>query len=467
MDLWVKTLDSVWSECSDEAATHITPLLTYTDIKWSMGQKVKSKVCMLHLTSDDRYFFHTGFVPRVLKYLRKKGKVEYTTEIPVMDYDEPHLEGIVFREYQKAFFPIAIQKGRGVLQAATGAGKSIIIGGLMSAFSQEKILFLVHTQDLVTQMMQDLPKWGIKDIGEWTGTTKKKARIMCATVQSFKKVVNDFSEYFDVVICDEAHHVNDILSLYGYTLQRLAAPIKLGTTATLPTSEKGKMHLEALLGPVIHTLSIKEGVDHLKILSKPRIKIVEQELMASRELLCKKDMPQSRKKSPDDYSEEYPVIYWNGIVKNFKRNVDVLTTARDAVAAGKSVLINVVQLEHIKELQTLNQEYFNFPMVEMHGSLKKEERDQIKIDFKSGKVKCVVATSVWREGIDIPNLNMCILAGSGKSELAVLQFIGRGLRRSEGKVDVDIVDFHDICHYFLENHFNARMKIYRENGWYQ
>lgn len=464
MVLWVKTLDSVWSECSDDAATQITGLLTYTDIKWTMGQKVKSKVCMLHLTSDDRYFFHTGFVPKVLKHLRKKWKVVYTTEVPTLSHDEPHLDGIVFREYQKAFFPIALAKGRGVLQAATGAGKSIIIGGIMSAFSQEKILFLVHTQDLVTQMMKDLPKWGIKDIGEWTGNARKKARVMCATIQSFSKVVNEFSEYFDVVICDECHHVNDILSLYGHTLQRLAAPIKLGTTATLPSSEKGRMHLEALIGPVIHTLSIKEGVDHLKILSKPRIKIIKQELMASRELFSKRDLPG---KSSDDYSEEYPVVYWNGIVKNFKRNIDILTEAKEAVAKGKSVLINVTLLEHIKELQALNTDYFNLSIKAMHGSLKKEERDQIKDDFKSGKVKCVIATSVWREGIDIPNLNMCILAGGGKSELAVLQFIGRGLRRSEGKIEVDIVDFHDVCHYFFENHFNARMKIYKENGWYQ
>jgi hypothetical protein len=95
-----------------------------------------------------------------------------------------------------------------------------------------------------------------------------------------------------------------------------------------------------------------------------------------------------------------------------------------------------------------------------------EEREEIKKKFIDKKIKCVVATVVWQEGLNIPSLDVCVLAGSGKSDIKVVQGIGRGLRKTKDKDKVIIIDFDDSdVSKYLKNHFNKRMKTYKAMGW--
>jgi len=58
-----------------------------------------------------------------------------------------------------------------------------------------------------------------------------------------------------------------------------------------------------------------------------------------------------------------------------------------------------------------------------------------------------------------------INAAGGKSEIMTLQAIGRGLRRTDTKDQVIIVDFFDSSNYYLLGHFGERISIYSENDW--
>jgi superfamily II DNA or RNA helicase len=55
----------------------------------------------------------------------------------------------------------------------------------------------------------------------------------------------------------------------------------------------------------------------------------------------------------------------------------------------------------------------------------------IKNKLINKEVRCVIATTVWREGIDIPSLDCVINAAGGKSEIMTLQGVGRGLRKTD------------------------------------
>jgi hypothetical protein len=202
-------VDSVWCNIAPNLAQYIKPIISYEDTYWKQGRFKKEKVtytkCMLvYFSKSKEYWMHTGFIPRVLTTLRDQ-KIPYTfkSEIPHVDFDDPHIEGITFRKDQNEILTTAIEQGRGVIVSATGTGKSILIRGLVGSFNQEKILFLVHTTDLVQQMMEDLEK-EVDSVGEWSGKSKVKARVMVATIQSFNKVVKDFVHYFQVVVVDES-----------------------------------------------------------------------------------------------------------------------------------------------------------------------------------------------------------------------------------------------------------------------
>jgi superfamily II DNA or RNA helicase len=77
----------------------------------------------------------------------------------------------------------------------------------------------------------------------------------------------------------------------------------------------------------------------------------------------------------------------------------------------------------------------------------------------------VIATAVWKEGINIPSLDVVINAAGGKSEIQTLQSIGRGLRRTEEKLQVIVVDFFDATHKMLIAHFGERVSLYFDLGW--
>jgi superfamily II DNA or RNA helicase len=172
-------------------------------------------------------------------------------------------------------------------------------------------------------------------------------------------------------------------------------------------------------------------------------------------------------------SEAYSKIYRSGIVKNFGRCGRIAGDFELEVERGGIVLILVTQIAHIYELL----EFISIPVAIVKGSVSKEERFEIKEGLKAGRLKGVIATVAWTEGIDIPNLTMVINAAGGKSERLTLQKIGRGLRRTKTKTKVKLIDYMDVGHYgknilsiganthILHKQSIKRWKTYEEQGW--
>ncbi|MGJ8645087.1 MAG: ATP-dependent DNA helicase RecG [Luteolibacter sp.] len=70
----------------------------------------------------------------------------------------------------------------------------------------------------------------------------------------------------------------------------------------------------------------------------------------------------------------------------------------------------------------------------IHGKLRPEEKDAVMEDFRSGKLKALVATTVIEVGVDVPNANLLILHNAERFGLAQIHQlrgrIGRGQHKS-------------------------------------
>lgn len=415
--------------------------------------------------------FPIGMVPTVEQILQKR-KLPYSIndKREFESYDELLLRPETFyvpRDYQVEACNAAIKAGSGILQAATGAGKTLIISMILAKYNCNTVVYVIGT-DLLYQMKDTIEEaFGIECgiVGDGHCDIKK---VTVATVWSaaaafnkkvkfsdndlhmdsarknkhlnkakVRKMVND-AELFFIDECQYAAadtiqflHRQSISARYRYLLS--------GT----PWRDTGDdILIEAVGGPKFFKISASELI-RKGWLVPPKIHILE--------------VPSKR-----DIGSKYHDIYQNYIVENKVRNDKIVSAAKKLVAAGRKVLILIVKREHGKILFEMLEN--DLRVASLDGSNKTQDRLAAVQAMKSGDIDVLIASKIFDQGVDIPELDALILAGSGKSTGRALQRLGRVIRTGpDGKTDAIIVDFYDNCKY-LRDHSRSRHKIYKSES---
>jgi superfamily II DNA or RNA helicase len=456
MTLEITVLDPIECRISKKDKDFITPCLTIRAEYWRKGRYKRERFeydkKLFSRKGPETLFFHTGFLPRIQSHLNEQTvpfKIE-SEDWYIPPNRNPELPGIDFREDQLLLLDNALSMQRGVIKSPTGSGKTILQLGILSAFD-EPALILAHTKDIVIQTKEEAEKFGFKDVQMIFGESKFNGKfsegLVAATMQSFVKIDPKlYCDRFAIVIVDEGHHISSFSGTYAKILGNLLAPIRLAFTATLPVIAEAKMALEGLIGPVIGELTMTEAMKK-GILAVPKIKILRVPFSHEiREL------------------KGFNNVYTAGVEENEARNQIIVDKAIEHANKDEVSLIFVNKIEHGNTLAFMFESAGRkVPFV--NGSTPGVERANIKKSMIVKRRKIAIATTVWKEGINIPSINAIFMGGGGKSELKVLQDIGRGLRSLDGKRSVSIYDFFDNSHPFLVDHFGERFLTYLEMGW--
>lgn len=89
-------------------------------------------------------------------------------------------------------------------------------------------------------------------------------------------------------------------------------------------------------------------------------------------------------------------------------------------------------------------------------------REQFRKGMEDGKVKRIISTKIFTEGVNITSLEHIVLAGPKKGVIPVVQAIGRTMRKSNSKNKAIVHDFCHNTHGMLTAQLNKRIKIYQE-----
>ena len=371
------------------------------------------------------------------------------------------------REYQVEAFIRSITQQRSLVISPTGSGKSLIIYMLIRYFlahSKNRALIVVPTTSLVEQMKKDFADYSSHDSAFDADTVchqiysgKEKhdfsANVVITTWQSAINCGKNWFTQFGMVIGDEAHlfKAKSLNTIMGNLVN---ARYRIGTTGTLDGSQCNELVLIGNFGPIHKVITTKNLIDN--------------DTLADLNIQCivlKHDDVLRKAVAKMNYHSEIATI-----VEHPNRNQFISKLALTQ-KGNTLVIFNLVKkhgvplYDMIKEMAPEGKKIFY-----VSGEINAAERETIREITESEDGAVIVASAgTFSTGINIKNLHNVIFAAPTKSQIRVLQTIGRGLRKSDNGQGTTIYDISDNLSWrkrknYTMKHAQERIEIYTREG---
>jgi superfamily II DNA or RNA helicase len=351
-------------------------------------------------------------------------------------------------ERQKDAVKSMLLNEQGLVIRSPGTGKSQIILAF-SAVCKTNVLILVHTEDILQQWIEyaglALPD---TEIGVIRGKQENVQQVTIATVQTFgRKLESNPAKWrgkFGAVILDEAHHAS--AKTFERILNRMHARYRFGVTATLSRADKKHPYMLQVIGPVIHRLAFKSDVP---------IKVVPL-----------KSGFRYRYRGRWDWGNLV-----RALIRDEKRNTMIANRADKEIEKGETCLILSRRIEHLQNIAVRMESFSTLGAIlateyedEKGVKIKvtKEMRKEILRQFRAGEIRCLLATQLADEALDVPRLSRVFLVHPGKAEGRIIQQIGRALRTHVEKRDAIIFDCADDLVRPLRRQWMERKQTYKK-----
>lgn len=443
----------------------------------------------VHLFDTKTKTLPIGLIPRLEKYATSlEVDVDYSTYNDKSSNDDITLEDVVEfaksldihsggkkiepRDYQIRTVYEALKRGRMVAIAPTSAGKSLILYiyiNWLKHVVEKKILLIVPSTQLVLQMLGDFSDYhngnpemeSPEDYCHIIMGGKEKfddsKKVFISTWQSLQNITKgkdklytlSYFNGFDVAICDETHlakstQITNILN------SCINAHIRLGVTGTLDGTDTTQLQLEGLFGPVHHVITTKELMDSGAV-STLDIKCVT--------LTYPDEIRKNATKL--SYQEELDFLVTYPSRVKFVRNLAC------SLKNNTLILVNYVE-KHGKPLYDAIKEKVGDTrqVFFIHGSVDAEIRDEMRKIVETADDAIIIGSfGVLSTGTNIKRLFNIIFASPSKSQVRVLQSLGRGLRLGSDKNHCVLYDISDDLSWkkhknYTLKHFIERVKMY-------
>lgn len=348
------------------------------------------------------------------------------------------------RDYQAEAVEIAVkglqtEKHPFIIQAATGAGKSLIIADVCHKIN-EPILILQPNKEILEQNYQKLLSYDPKiDAGIFSASKGRReiAKFTFATIGSIYKKPEDF-KHFKYVIIDECHGVNSrndkgMLTSFlaaidcKHVLGLTATPYRLDTLWT--RDRYGNLYANASLKMINR---ISRTPFFRKILYKIETgDLIEQGYLSPIQYFLETDNDWTELKvnsTGADFTtkslEEYSTK-----PSRVQRIVDAIAFSHENNSRTLVFCTSIAQAKKVKD--SAAERGIKVEMVT--GSTKLDERESILNAFQVGRVKHIVNMGVLTTGFDAPALDCIVMARPTMSLALYYQIIGRGVRLDPNK----------------------------------
>ena len=369
------------------------------------------------------------------KYFDTNNADVYTMDINPYSYQQEILDKLEAERTVRGYT-------RNLVVAATGTGKTVISALDYKRFRKQnpdrpcRLLFVAHREEILKQSLYTFravlkdANYGELFVGNYKPESIDNLFLSIQTFNSQSFTEKTSPDFYDYIIVDEFHHA--AAPTYQKLLSYYQPRILLGLTAT-PERMDGKSILPYFHNRIAAEIRLPEAID--------------------RKLLCPfqyfgvtdtVDLDALKWSAGGYQKSELEHIYtFSGAVAN--RRADHVVTA---------LLKYVTDIDEVKGLGfcvTVDHAEFmcryfndhNIPSMCLTGQSSDEERAAAKRRLVSGEVRFIFVVDIYNEGVDIPEVNTVLFLRPTESLTIFLQQLGRGLRLSEDKECLTVLDFID------------------------
>ncbi|WP_433723086.1 DUF3427 domain-containing protein [Actinoplanes sp. CA-051413] len=314
---------------------------------------------------------------------------------------------------------------------ATGTGKTVVAGLDYRRLRQQGIdslLFVAH-QERILQQSRSVFRQVLRDgtFGELLvgGERPKDWRHVFASVQSLHNIADELAaDSFDMVIVDEFHHAE--AATYRRLLDKLKPKILLGMTAT-PERADGRDILHRFNGRTAVELRLWEALERQLLAPFQYFGVHDEVNLAG---------VRWRRGRGYDISELENVYTGDDararlVVEAVRKTVDV------SRMRGIGFCVSIKHANFMAER-------FNkvgIPALALHSQVDGGQQREAVRRLERGQLSMLFTVDLFNEGVDLPAVDTILMLRPTESATIFLQQLGRGLRLSDGKPCLTVLDF--------------------------
>ena len=326
---------------------------------------------------------------------------------------------------------------RNLVVAATGTGKTVIAAFDYKNFREQhqraNFLFIAHREEILKQscrtfraVLQD------ENFGDlWYGGVEPKAYThLFASKDLLNNRLDDLDiaeDFFDYIIFDEVHHI--AADSYRKILSRFKPRILLGLTAT-PERMDGEDITKDFDGRISAEIRLDDALNNRLLAPFHYYGITDSV-----------DLTTVTWRAGKYVISELSKVY----AENDLRTGLILRKIEEYLSDYTNVraLCFCVDVEHAKNMAAK----FQLAGLKSDYLVSDNSSDRAKKSrlLKEKKINYLFVVDMFNEGVDIPEVDTILFLRPTESLTVFLQQFGRGLRKSEGKEFVTILDFVGHC----------------------
>ena len=258
------------------------------------------------------------------------------------------------------------------------------------------------------------------------------ADFVFATVQTLSKedTLNRYKkEHWDLIIIDEAHHSS--ADSYKKIMDYFTPKLWLGMTATPDKRDdnlEGRNIYEIFNHQIAYEIRLQNAMEEDLLCPFHYFGITDLEVIADAE------------KSSEEKVENFRYLTSDERVLNVMKQAEFFGHSGDRVKG----LIFCSRIDEAKELSVKFNEN-GWRTLVLSGSDSESIRtaaiERLAGDETEDALDYIISVDIFSEGVDVPEINQVIMLRPTESPIIFIQQLGRGLRKSEDKEYVVVIDF--------------------------